>query len=129
MSGRSKASRKAAGKPRKADNAAAMERAWAELTAKGMFVGALEIVELVQRCFESGEENGRDPVTVLREALRSASDDIELLEPGGASEKPHMAFLRAQQRIKLALKLAEFRERFPGLGSNLGPQGKGEVTQ
>src|SRR5688572_8896109 len=52
----------------------------------------------------------------LSEALRSASNDFELFEYAANSASggiDAMAYLRAQYRIDLALKLAEFRRKHP----------------
>lgn len=55
------------------------------------------------------------PIDILREALRAAKDDFEILGDSAQSELgvPHgMVFARAQRRLDLALALADYRERF-----------------
>ena len=74
-----------------------------------------ELANLAERLFE-GEGRGinltRDEL--LGEALLCAREDIDLLSDGAASGCgiDGMHFVRAQNRIDLALKLADYREHF-----------------
>ena len=75
-----------------------------ELAALRRLVSAAELA------FEFNGEVGHDPSSILREALRSACDDIGQL---GAEHAPQaMAFTRAQYRCELALALFEYRSEF-----------------
>jgi hypothetical protein len=77
-------------------------------TREAMLTDALGVVEAAALIFESvGDQSD-----LLGEALRSASDDFELFEHAGTEMSP-MAYLRAQYRIRLALKLAAFRAKHP----------------
>jgi hypothetical protein len=78
-----------------------------------MLKDALEIIETAESIFE----HQGDSSDLLGEALRSASDDLELFEAasdGHTGARPNdMAYIRAQYRIKLALALADFRRKHP----------------
>ncbi len=75
----------------------------------------LEIVKLAETSFDSGEESpdADSSSEILREALRSAKDDLRLLAAAqrqlGDVEAAAAAFTRAECRIDLALALHEFR--------------------
>lgn len=77
-----------------------------------MLTDALEIVEAAASIFE----HQGDDSDLLAEALRSASDDFELFESASVrgNEGPEpMAYLRAEFRIALALKIDAFRRKHP----------------
>jgi hypothetical protein len=78
-----------------------------------MLRDALEIIEVAESIFE--HQGCSDDV--VAEALRSASDDMELFEAASAghtgARPTDMAYIRAQYRIKLALALADFRKKHP----------------
>lgn len=72
------------------------------------------LVGLAESTFEHQGEGGA-PVAILREALRCAQDDFDVIRDaqttsdGGVEE---MFFLRCDSRIALALALFEYREEF-----------------
>jgi hypothetical protein len=80
-------------------------------TRDDMLMDALDVLEAATSIFE--HECTDD---LLSEALRSSKDDIELFEnasgnmTGGADS---MAYVRAERRIELALKLDAFRKKHP----------------
>jgi hypothetical protein len=77
-----------------------------------MLKDALEIIEEAESIYV----HDGDRSNLLAEAIRSAKEDVELFEyasgniSGGASE---MAFIRAENRLSLALKLDAFRKKHP----------------
>jgi hypothetical protein len=72
-----------------------------------------ELVEVAERLFE-GEGLGTNLTReeILSEALICAHDDIDLLQDGNEHGVGSMMFVRAKSRVTLALKLADYRERF-----------------
>jgi len=74
-----------------------------------------DIAEKAGLIFEHNGEVSTDPTAILREALRSASDDIGIIgdaSQGGGGAASSMTFVRAQCRIELALALFEYRQAF-----------------
>jgi len=78
-------------------------------TRDAMLRDALDVIEAARAIFE---HQGND-ADLLGEALRSAQDDLELFEQASSSAPAEMAYLRAQYRIELALKLDAFRKKHP----------------
>ncbi len=81
-------------------------------TRDAMLKDALDVIAAVADIF-ANQGDGQD---LVGEALRSASDDIELFEyasSNGSGGADSMMYIRAQRRIDLALKLAAFRKKHP----------------
>jgi hypothetical protein len=71
------------------------------------------LVQVAEGVFEHDGESSA-PVALLREALRSARADFDLLgdASGCGSALGGLTFIRCVRRIDLALALAEYRESF-----------------
>jgi len=78
-------------------------------------VALRKLADAVELAFQNEGIGNPSPNDILREAIRCAKDDFELI--GDASESglgapEGMVFQRAQLRLDLALTLADYRERF-----------------
>ena len=84
------------------------------------------IVKAAELSLESGEEHyPLSPASVLREAMRAASEDFEMAThaANGPTGVPALFLLRAERRLDLALKLSHYRESYGYLNANPGYQG------
>ena len=81
-------------------------------------LGALrKLADAAERSFvNEGTIDGEPtPIEILREAIRCASSDFDLLDESysnGLGMVDDFVFTRAQRRLQLALALAEYREQF-----------------
>lgn len=74
-----------------------------------------KVADAVELVFQHDGIGDPAPIDILREAIRCAQDDFEILGDSAQSElgvPHHMVFSRAQRRLDLALALADYRERF-----------------
>jgi hypothetical protein len=86
-----------------------------ETTELGELEVLRKLADIAAGIYESGDETEATAEAVLREALRTASADLDLLSEAsgnGLGGPDSMSFVRAQRRIELALALSEYRADF-----------------